>query len=320
MSTENQPNFLRLRAVQDAILVARPNLHDWSGGAGVLKNGEKGLEYLADSGIKRFGRDQIKAPEIPQKRAKIELDRAVFGGYLYDHYGHFLLESLARLWQPKEWPREPIVWIACWTDELSPWMVQALDILNLSPDRHVVSCDTGPFSVRELLVPDAGFEFGTFMHPLMAKRLSCVNTICDGSHVWLSRKALMPISGLDEEDKLENRMAREGWIILRPEEIDLETQVSLLSKAAHIAGLEGSAFHTLMFLQDFTGVVDLFTRQGHKNFEIVAQTFGFSQLRHTLPGATSRERKKEKGVDMQWSGVDIDALIKILSIRCSAHN
>ena len=154
----------------------------------------------------------------------------------------------------------------------------------------------------------------------MAKRLSCVNTICDGSHVWLSRKALMPISGLDEEDQLEDRMAREGWIILRPEEIDLETQVSLLSKAAHIAGLEGSAFHTLMFLQDFTGVVDLFTRQGHKNFEIVAQTFGFSQLRHTLPGATSRERKKEKGVDMQWSGVDIDALIKILSIRCSAHN
>ena len=104
MSAKNEPNFLRLRAVQDAVLVARPNLHDWSGGAGVLKKGKKGFEYLADSGIKRFGRDQIKAPKIPQKRAKIQLDRAVFGGYLYDHYGHFLLESLARLWQPKEWP------------------------------------------------------------------------------------------------------------------------------------------------------------------------------------------------------------------------
>ena len=319
MSATNEPNFLRLRAVQDAVLVARPNLHDWSGGAGVLKNGKKGLEYLADSGIKRFVKDQIKAPKIPHKRAKIQLDRAVFGGYLYDHYGHFLLESLARLWQPKEWPSEPIVWIACWTDELSPWMVQALDILSLSPNRHVVSSDTGLFSVGELLVPDAGFEFGTFMHPWMAKRLSCVHTTCDGSHVWLSRKALMPISGLDEEDELENRMAQEGWIILRPEEIDLKTQVSILSKAVHIAGLEGSAFHTLMFLQDFTGVVDLFTRQGHNNFEIVAQTFGFSQLRHSLPGATPRERKKERGVDVQWSGVDIDALVKILSTRCSAH-
>lgn len=129
----------------------------------------------------------------------------------------------------------------------------------------------------------------------------------------------MPISGLDEEDELENRMAQEGWIILRPEEIDLKTQVSILSKAAHIAGLEGSAFHTLMFLQDFTGVVDLFTRQGHNNFEIVAQTFGFSQLRHSLPGAAPRERTKERGVDVQWSGVDIDALVKILSTRCSAH-
>ena len=82
MSAKNEPNFLRLRAVHDAVLVARPNLHDWSGGAGVLKNGKKGLEYLADSGIKRFGKDQIKAPKIPHKRAKIQLDRAVFGGYL----------------------------------------------------------------------------------------------------------------------------------------------------------------------------------------------------------------------------------------------
>jgi capsular polysaccharide biosynthesis protein len=315
------PTFLRCRVTPDAVLIARPDLDDWSGSAGVVRRTRKGSVVVDGTGIRRFGREQI--PRIVEPDAVVptwQLDGAVFGGYLYDHYGHFLLESLARLWVPAGAAPAPVVWIAAWCESLSPWMHEVLDLLGVDERRHVVTSGTGPLAVDHLLIPDAGFEFGSWMHPWFGRRLAS-HPAGDAphDHVWLSRSRRVPISGLDEEVELEQRLEAEGWTIVHPEDLSVREQVELLARATHVSGLEGSAFHTLALLSGCSARVDLFTRQDHLNFELVADACGLDQTRHTLPGATPRERQKVRGTDVQWSGVDIGAVVQMLRAGCAAH-
>jgi hypothetical protein len=315
------PTFLRCRVATDTVLIARPDLDDWSGSAGVVRRTRNGTVVVGDAGVRRFGREQIPRIAAPEAvEPSWHLDAAVFGGYLYDHYGHFLLESLARLWVPAAAAPAPVVWIAAWTESLTPWMHEVLDLLGVDGRRHVVTSASGPLAVDQLLIPDAGFEFGGWMHPWLAQRLATVEYRTGGTdHLWLSRSRRVPISGLDEEVELEERLEAEGWTIVHPEDLTVREQVDVLAGAVHVSGLEGSAFHTLALVDGFGGAVDLFTRQDHINFERVAEASGFAQTRHTLPGAVPRERKKVRGTDVQWSGVDIDATVELLRNECTAH-
>jgi hypothetical protein len=321
MSTPPAPSFLRLTPIRDALAVARPDLHDWSGGAGVVRRIDGGTRYVAESGLRRYGRDQIAAPVAPQREPGLHLEAAVFAGYLYDHYGHFLLESLGRLWPPSPEPPAPLLWIAVWTETFTPWMTDVLDLMGAPADRVIVTSGTGPVEVDELLVPESGFEFGRFMHPWFARRLACVPVEHGehGEHVWLSRAARRPDSGLDEDAELEDALERRGWRVLRPEALTIRQQVEALAGAVHVAGIEGSAFHTLALLDGFRGAVDLFTRQDHPNFEIVAEVCGLDQVRHRIPGAVPRERAKKRGTDVQWSGVDTAATLRLLEHTCDRH-
>jgi len=303
--------------VRDARLVARPVLDDWSGGAGVVECAD-GQSVVRGSGIRRMGRDQIPAPALPVSDPVAHHEVAVFGGYLYDHYGHFLLESTARLWLPGLGDEVPVVWIANWTETISPWMHEILDLIGVGPRREVVT-SAGPVSVGELALADPGFEFGAFMHHWHARRLQSVPCTPMGRHVWLSRSGLRPISGLDDDLELEDHLRRAGWEIVHPETLTVREQVSLLGSATHVAGLEGSALHTLALLRGFGGAVDLFTRQEHVNFELVAEACGLAQTRHALPGAVPRERVKERGTDVQWSGLDIAATVRTLESTCRSH-
>lgn len=315
------PQYLRCRVVRDAVLAARPDLDDWSGPAGVVRRAADGSRVVEGCGLRRFGREQI--PRLPDPDAVVpswRLPQAVFAGYLYDHYGHFLTDSLARTWLPRAAADAPVVWIAAWTETIAPFMHEVLDIVDVDARRHVVTATSGPLAVDELLVPDPAFEFGSFMHPWLGRRLGRAPAAEHPSrHVWLSRSRLVPISGLDEERERESRVAAEGWEVVHPEDLSVGEQVSLLGEAVHVAGIEGSAFHTLVLLDGCRARIDLFTRQDHLNFELVAAASGLDQHRHPFPGATPRERAKTRGTDVQWSGVDIDATVALLNSGCTDH-
>lgn len=313
------PQFLRLRRAHDTRLVARPVLDDRRQGAGVVTLGDH-PEVVAGTGLRRMGRNQIPPPSLPVAEPIAHHHTAVFGGYLHDHFGHFLLESTARLWLPATGDEIPVVWIANWTDTFGPWMHDVLDVLGVSPHRVVVTA-AGPIAVDHLAIADPGFEFGAFLHPWLARRLQRVECrpAADASHVWLSRSGLRPHSGLDDDLELEERLRDEGWLVVHPEALPVREQIELLASAAHVAGIEGSAFHALALLRDFRGIVDLFTRQEHVNFELVAEQCGFAQTRHRLPGAVPREVHDGRRPDVQWGGLDIDATLRLLRSSCVAH-
>lgn len=70
----------------------------------------------------------------PEGTPALHLRRAIYGGMLVDHFGHFLTESLARLWYAAQEPEVPILLTLprrVTRPRLEPWQAEALDLLGL---------------------------------------------------------------------------------------------------------------------------------------------------------------------------------------------
>ncbi len=310
------PHFLRLRVIGGAVIVPRPVLGDKAAGAGVLRHTSGGLVPVQGTGVRRRGREYVAPPPTGGQDAEREpLERAVYAGFLFAHYGHFLLESMGRLWFDALSKDTPIVWVAGTADVFTAWMTEMLDMLGHSGERVVVEGNGGPLEVQELLVPDQGFEVHRYMHPWLHSRLSRFDAVPDPERprVWLSRSAIGDLAGVEEEPEIEERLQREGWAVVHPEQLRPSEQVALLAGASHVAGIEGSAFHTLVLTRGFRGTVDIFTRQANPNFELLAAAAGWDQVRHALPGGVSEVWRRPSGArDVRWSGVDPRAAARVI--------
>lgn len=308
--------------LEDAVLVPRTRLGDTSLGAGVLKRGRHGLVPVAGTGVRRRGREYVLEPPTkvtPQAR----IDAAVFGGFLFDHYGHFLLESLGRLWFADASRDTPIVWIAGTGGTWQPWMVGLADLIGIGSDRRLLNAEDGPLEVGSLLIADQGFEVNRYLHPWLLDRLAVVpaDDSGGGGHIWLSRTGLGEFAGVDEEADIERRLAAEGWSIVHPEELTIDEQGRLLASAVHVAGIEGSAFHTLLLLRGFRGTVDVLTRHDSPNFDVINRAQRLDLRRHALVGGTARVWNRPNGSrDVGWSGVDVDATVRLVLSTCARHH
>lgn len=305
--------FLRLRTVRNAVLVPRRDHTDKTQGAGVLRSTPEGLVALDGAGVRRRGREYVLAPPTQDVTPTRHIDTAVFGGFLFEHYGHFMLESLGRLWAPASADHIPVVWLPSTGPALTAWQNEMLDLVEAPPQRIVIGGADGPVSVGELLVADQGFEVRRYLHPWFSSFLGRIDGAPTGDKVWLSRTGLGDRAGVAEEAEVEALLAAEGWRIEHLEQHGVRRQAEILAGASHVAGVEGSALHNLLFVRGFTGTIDVFTRQGDESFEVIADTMAWDQVRHDLPGGTSEQWVRPSGFrDTRWSGVDATALVATL--------
>lgn len=225
---------------------------------------------------------------------------AFFGGYLFRQYGHFLLESLSRLWA---WTPEfdgPIVFLG--SSGFTHWQKHILRLLGVTGELKLVGDRT---EVEELVIPEAGFEIGGQFHALHRDFLARVQCLPGATKLWLSRSALGDnMGGVEGEKELEERLAGRGWTIFRPEQHSVEEQLAALAGSARIAGWEGSAFHTLILLKDSRAKIDLFIRGRTEavapQYEAIAQAKGLDQRVHKVslfPIGGERRGRRYRVVD-----------------------
>jgi hypothetical protein len=81
---------------------------------------------------------------------------AIYGGMLMNHFGHFLVEAMARLWFIRERPELPILWH--WIDLPVPhtsWRGWVWRLLGLSARRHHMI--RTPLRCETVTLPRSGF-------------------------------------------------------------------------------------------------------------------------------------------------------------------
>lgn len=237
-------------------------------------------------------------------------DEAIFGGVFYDHYGHFLIECLARFWYAAAHPDLPVLFLldpGAPVAELRPWAQEILDLLDL---RNPISFVADPIRVPRLHLPDIGYRYAHWFHPDHARFLGRYQGPPQEPdyRLWLSRRGDRNGFHLVNSEIVERRLTAAGWHVIAPETMTVRAQLDALSRASHIAGEEGSAFHTVVLMADVRGKrFDIIKRYGaeHPSFHTIGNAIGMTQTFHGMRMATVLAAKGRGVSKMLYSAAEI---------------
>ncbi|WP_115132531.1 glycosyltransferase 61 family protein [Synechococcus sp. N26] len=169
-----------------------------------------------------------------------------YGGILYPHYGHFLLESLSRL-STYNGVNE-IIWSSVMQDKFTKYQ---WDILSfLLPKGTSVRLITNLAFFGKINIADRGFIITNrctkthleFLHRVGEK--VGLNNDFMNQKIWITRRG---IRSIENEQLLESALVKLGWIVVDTSRLPVAKQVGIFTSAKVIAGVRGSGLHTVIF-------------------------------------------------------------------------
>lgn len=265
-----------------------------------------------DVGQNRVVVDALPAIRTPPRPHEVQLDAAalasaiqshgdqskaiessaIFGGYLLRHFGHFLHESLSRLWwlgqgeasnpaidgirrrlQLEE--GDVVFFMPHWLDggkDLPPYMAEVLTGLGLPIERIRILVDAT--HLRHLLIPAQcwGFDFDQsawndhlgcdcrqLMRGLLGNNALPGATDEDGvppaANLYVTRSGLpLQLGRLIGDVFLDQLMEAAGFRIFHPERHSIAEQIRQYSQARELVFMDGSSLYLLWFCRLRPGV------------------------------------------------------------------
>ena len=226
------------------------------------------------------------------------------GTYLYcglshDHFGHFLLESLTRIWalDHLDMAIDGLVLPARKGKRMGPPLPKRLAraLARFCGDLPLYVLDQ-PTRIQRLILPAPGFGHGPWLpgtphyHSFIQNRLADLPV--DGAdRLYLSRRRLhLPEKLVDREAEIEAMMEAAGYFIFEPEKYHLDIQLGVMRAARQIVGADGSAFHLvpLAMRRDASAAIYLRRNRPEMLTNLAAQMHGFAGVTPTLIDARTR--------------------------------
>jgi capsular polysaccharide biosynthesis protein len=207
--------------------------------------------WFNDSKISKIERQSMPPEVEPPPHAARVRDPVLFLGEAHDHYGHFITDTLSRMWALDRFaPDMKVLFAPDPKGRLEPAFVRlVLERLGLGASR--------------ILRPQGPVRFDRLWAPVPALQLSRIYQGFDAPHVraaatargeapdrpvYLTRTGLSPVLRKPGgEQDLELRLEAEGFLIVRPETLDLDQQIAIFNSPHPVVGAYGSAMHTVLF-------------------------------------------------------------------------
>ncbi|MEO6932879.1 MAG: glycosyltransferase 61 family protein [Chitinophagaceae bacterium] len=284
-------------------LVAIPLRHgktrDYSGGLIT----QVSLELVHEAIHMRNFRNQVLySQELPVEKVENlqvgklqELNALVmFGGLLYEHFGHFLLESLGRLWAYDRIKHlDPYVFFLLAYDppaylETKNFAYQVFKGFGIPLTRIIFVKE--PTRIKTAIIPSQKYGYGFSLRPSeefmqFVRRFSYTQTIPAGygnaEKIYVSRSRLAAGSGKAVgECYFEEYLAANGYFIFYPEKHTLYEQLTVYSRASKILFSDGSAVHACILLPDLVAKIAVISRRKDPKYditEILDQFKGYKQ-------------------------------------------
>ncbi|ACL60304.1 glycosyltransferase 61 family protein [Methylobacterium nodulans] len=249
-----------LRIIEDAIYAPPDGAGRW----GVFAGGQR----IAGAGD---GTSASLPPPEPAPEATY-----LFVGALAPHYGHFIVDTLARLWPLLVWegPRPRLLAFTPVPAGGADYAAAILGQLGVRPED--VSCFYQPMRLPRLLVPDPAFKEQAFVHRVFGDLCRAVGrSFWDGERlerpVYLSKTRLSSgIARIANEEAIVEELDRRGVEIVSPETLPFADQVRLFSTHRIVMGSTGSAFHTSAFAAPGRRLIGLnWMPRLHANFALI---------------------------------------------------
>ncbi|MEZ5777527.1 MAG: glycosyltransferase 61 family protein [Paracoccaceae bacterium] len=202
--------------------------------------------------------------------------RHLFAGHMRGHFGHFLVESTARLWAMEALGDriDSILYLpyrghVTQTRRAMAGHKEFFRLLGL--DVPIQTFGTA-IEVEELYVPELGFGWleryagSPLYRRFMRERLGAGIAAQGSAKLYVSRSRLpSQRGGVLGETVIEENLARQGYEVFHPEKHSLEEQIARYKAARQIVALDGSALHLAAYFLREKGKVAIILRRSKAN-------------------------------------------------------
>lgn len=183
-------------------------------------------------------------------------EKVVYCGYLVNHWGHFLVEAVTRLWYALEQDASIDKYVFFLNEkeerQIKGNYKEFFVLLGIWDKLELIST---PTTYREVLVPQISFQC---MHAYSPKYLAVFDAIADNAPVdpswtpyekiYFTRSHFAKENGYEFGlDSLDDYFRANGFQILAPEKIPLAQMIYYLRNAGEIASMSGSTPHNMLF-------------------------------------------------------------------------
>lgn len=197
-------------------------------------------------------------------RQRISANRSLASGdFLYigtlnPHYGHFLINSMSRLWPLQADRKYRKMKLLCHaTASRSEWekvnfATIVLGALGVEWDDIVFLSE--PTLIHEVMVPDQALVEQTLVHQIYGEMGQTIGKPFWGDinsqnePLYISKTRLKSgVGHIQNEALIEAEAVRQGFRIIYPETLTFAEQIKILSEHSVAAGTLGSGFHNSLF-------------------------------------------------------------------------
>ncbi|GFD86054.1 hypothetical protein KUL150_21130 [Alteromonas sp. KUL150] len=193
-------------------------------------------------------------------------DEAFYGGTIYDHFGHFLLDSLSRLYPILNEVRasnSPILFhypLDSLDREkvLNSYVGEFLAILGLAHEK-IVFIDK-PLLVSKLYYHGATFSDANFVTDSIKSSYPCLSQKPKvAKRGFISKSKLQAGTGFTSQgEEIDEIFESLGFDIIYPESIPLQDQIDIMQSYDVLLGFPSSFFHLKLFCKEGAKLLIMF--------------------------------------------------------------
>ena len=265
---------LRLDIAADAMLLPPPSATTHDCGVATLTR-ESGitihpLSCDSDSADWLSQHAQQSWRSCPKEQATV-----LYAGYLNPHWGHFIMDSLSRLWPAflDDAPHyDHIIFLTDIRRRFHPNILQTLELTGLMDKIRFID---HPIRFSKVIVPETGIESRHHYGAEVERVYETIGRNADsrmlpsaGKKIYLSRgrlgKARLNEPGSGWTDEF---FAANGYTIIYPEQEDAATLITALRGADTVAALSGTLPHNMVFARPGTRLEVIEKSPGINNYQ-----------------------------------------------------
>lgn len=195
----------------------------------------------------------------PVEKSAFRDEKVVYCGYLVNHWGHFLVEAVTRLWYALE-TEEPVDKYVFFLEEGVQREIKGnykafFQLLKIWDKLEIIH---EPTTYREVIVPEIAFQCMKWYSPKFLRIFDAIaeNVVPDPSweqpeKIFFTRSHFAKGNHFDfGMECLDNYFQRNGFRVVAPETLSLGQMIAYIRGAKEVATISGSGHHNMLFARN----------------------------------------------------------------------
>ena len=192
--------------------------------------------------------------EAPEYKDEV----VIYGGVLYDFYGHVVLETMARVWYYIKCNPNKYRVVFNFTPGAKGKFKEFFELLDIpyNDDTFI----TKPTQYKKVIIPEQASIYAESWHKdylipfdYMASKVEAEKY----EKVYFTRTKLVERNPVLGEKPIEKLFERNGFKVFSPERLPLKKQIAIMKGCKELATVQSSTYHNLLFAKNGTRLISL---------------------------------------------------------------